>query len=164
MLRSAERIADYRTGVADQPVAPSVDPDHLRAAFGGPLPLEGADAGAVIEELIAAAEPGLVATTGPRYFGFVIGGALDSATCADLLATGWDQVAFNFATSPAGAVIEEVVGRWLKEALGLPPSASFGLVTGGQGANTVALAAARHHRSLAAAVGHRCGRRRGYRG
>jgi glutamate/tyrosine decarboxylase-like PLP-dependent enzyme len=85
-----------------------------------------------------------VNSVGPRYFGYVIGGAVDAATCADLLATGWDQVAFNATTSPAAALVEEVVGDWLKEVLGLPASASFGLVTGAQGANTVGLAAARH--------------------
>src|SRR3712207_8109620 len=47
--------------------------------------------------------------------------------------------------SPAAAVVEEVTGEWLKELLGLPASASFGFVTGGQAANTVSLAAARHH-------------------
>jgi glutamate/tyrosine decarboxylase-like PLP-dependent enzyme len=98
----------------------------------------------VLEQLIAGAEPGLVASTGPRYFGFVTGGALDCATAADIIAVGWDQSAFNFSMSPAGAVVEEVVGGWLKQLLGLPQHASFGLVTGGQGANTVALAAARH--------------------
>jgi glutamate/tyrosine decarboxylase-like PLP-dependent enzyme len=41
-------------------------------------------------------------------------------------------------------VVEDVAGRWLKELLGLPAHASFGLVTGGQAANTVCLAAARH--------------------
>ena len=81
---------------------------------------------------------------GPRYFGFVTGGSLDAATCADVLTTGWDQLAFNPTSSPAAAAVEEVVGDWLKQALGLPAGASFGLVTGGQGANTVALAAARH--------------------
>ena len=53
-------------------------------------------------------------------------------------------MAFNAVTSPVAAVVEEVAGQWLKEALGLPPGASFGLVTGAQGANTVGLAAARH--------------------
>jgi glutamate/tyrosine decarboxylase-like PLP-dependent enzyme len=116
----------------------------MRAALGGPLPAEETPAHAVIEQLAAAVEPALVTTAGPRYFGFVIGGALDAATCADLLTTGWDQVAFNHTTSPAAAVVEDVVGDWLKEAFGLPAHASFGLVTGAQGANTVALAAARH--------------------
>ncbi len=83
-------------------------------------------------------------TVGPRYFGLVVGGALDAATCADLLTTGWDQIAFNPTASPVAAAVEEVVGEWLKEAFGLPDESSFGLVTGAQGANTVGLAAARH--------------------
>jgi glutamate/tyrosine decarboxylase-like PLP-dependent enzyme len=98
----------------------------------------------VVEQLADVVEPALVASVGPRYFGFVVGGALDAATAADLLTTSWDQVAFNAATSPAAAAVEDVVGQWLKDIFGLPPEASFGLVTGAQGANTVALAAARH--------------------
>ncbi|MEX2551597.1 MAG: pyridoxal-dependent decarboxylase [Actinomycetota bacterium] len=142
---TAELVATYREGVGNRPVAPSVDPARLRAALGGgQLPAEGADPSAVVEQLAAALDHALTATAGPRYFGFVVGGALDAATCADLLTTGWDQVAFNATTSPAGAIVEDVVGEWLKEAFGLPAHASFGLVTGGQGANTVALAAARH--------------------
>jgi glutamate/tyrosine decarboxylase-like PLP-dependent enzyme len=141
---TAERVAEYRSGVGDRPVAPPVDRDRLRAALGGPLPDRSADPGAVIEQLAAAVEPWLTASVGPRYFGFVVGGALDSATCADMLTTGWDQMAFNATSSPVAAVVEEVVGDWLKEALGLPADASFGLATGGQGANTVGLAAARH--------------------
>ena len=117
--------------------------DTVRAVL-GELRDEPADPSLVMEELVAAVEPGLVASAGPRYFGYVIGGALHSATAADMLAAGWDQCAFNATTSPAAAVVEEVVGDWLKALLGLPPSASVGLVTGGQGANTVALAAARH--------------------
>jgi glutamate/tyrosine decarboxylase-like PLP-dependent enzyme len=141
---TAERAADYRMGAGDRPVAPRVDPSELRAALGGPLPEEGSDPSAVIERLATAVEPALMSSVGPRYFGFVTGGSLDSATCADVLTTGWDQLAFNPTSSPAAAVVEEVVGDWLKQALGLPADASFGLVTGAQGANTVALAAARH--------------------
>ncbi len=143
LVRVAELIAEFREGVGDRPVVPAADPEELRAAFGGPLPAEGREPTSVIEELVAAAEPGLAATAGPRYFGFVIGGALDAATAADLLATGWDQVGFNAVTSPAAAAVEEAVGAWLKELFGLPSVASFGLVTGAQAANTVGLAAAR---------------------
>jgi glutamate/tyrosine decarboxylase-like PLP-dependent enzyme len=144
LLRAAERVADYRSSVGERPVAPAVDAERLRAALGGPLPAEGADPDAVIEQLAGAVEPALTASVGPRYFGFVTGGALDAATCADVLTTGWDQMAFNATSSPAAAVVEDVVGGWLKEALGLPADASFGITTGAQGANTVALAAARH--------------------
>jgi glutamate/tyrosine decarboxylase-like PLP-dependent enzyme len=141
---TAERVADYRTSAGDRPVAPPVDSSALREALGGPLPQEGSDASAVVERLVTAVEPVLTTSVGPRYFGFVVGGALDAATCADVLTTGWDQMAFNAASAPAAATVEEIAGEWLKQALGLPANASFGLVTGGQGANNVALAAARH--------------------
>jgi glutamate/tyrosine decarboxylase-like PLP-dependent enzyme len=143
--QTAERIAEYRAFVAHGPVAGAVDVEAVRQRLGVVLDDEAAPAEVVVERLAAAVEPALVATTGPRYFGFVVGGALPAATCADLLATGWDQPAFNGTTSPGAAVVEEVAGGWLKEVLGLPSGASFGLVTGCQAANTVGLAAARHH-------------------
>lgn len=143
--QSLAHIARYRESISERRVGSIADPAVLRASLGGPLAEHGAPPHEVIAQLIAAAEPALVTSAGPRYFGFVTGGALDAATCADLLATGWDQNAFNAVMSPAASVIEETAGDWLKQLLGLPADASFGFVTGGQGGNTVALAAARHH-------------------
>lgn len=139
----AARVTRYRENVADVPVFPE-DTTGVREKLGD-LPEKPASPADVIRRLADAVEPALVANTGPRYFGFVTGGALDAATAADMLATGWDQPAFNKITSPAAAIVEEVAGEWLKDVLGLPSGASFGFVTGGQGANTVGLAAARHH-------------------
>jgi len=140
----AGRVADYRRAVAGRPVFPRADLEDVRARLGS-LPELPSPAASAIEELAAAIEPALVGSTGPRYFGFVIGGSVDAATAADVLTTGWDQNAYSAITSPGSAVVEDVAGTWLKELLGLPGSASFGFVTGGQGANTVSLAAARHH-------------------
>ncbi|WP_410676313.1 pyridoxal phosphate-dependent decarboxylase family protein [Amycolatopsis sp. cmx-4-68] len=145
LARAAELAAGHRESLPDRPVAPAVDAAALRASFGGPLPKDPSPPSKVLEELARAAEPGLVATAGPRFFGFVVGGSLPAATAADVLATGWDQNGFNAVLSPAAAAAEEVAGGWLKELLGLPPGASTGFVTGGQAANTVGLAAARHH-------------------
>ena len=145
LAETAARAARYREELGEAPVfPPGVDLGAVRAAL-GPLPDGPTNAAAVVDELVAAVEPALVSTAGPRYFGFVVGGALDAATAADVLTTAWDQPAFNAVTSPAAAAVEDVAGEWLKELLGLPPRASFGFVTGGQAANTVALAAARHH-------------------
>jgi glutamate/tyrosine decarboxylase-like PLP-dependent enzyme len=144
LVHTAEQIADYRDRATTARVGPTFDPETVRAAFGGPLPERGETPLDVIDRLVAAAEPALVTSTGPRYFGFVIGGALTAATCADMLAVGWDQNAFNSSTSPAASIAEEVAGDWLKELLGVPAAASFGLVTGGQAANTAGLAAARN--------------------
>src|SRR4051812_37430105 len=147
LLSTSDRIAEYRESLTDGRVYPKLDLDALRSALGGDAPLANAPTPAadVVAELDAVLRPALVATLGPRFFGFVTGGSLDAATCADLLAVSWDQPAFNQVMTPAPAVVEEVAGGWLKELLGLPASASFGFVTGGQAANTVGLAAARQH-------------------
>ncbi|UQU66533.1 pyridoxal-dependent decarboxylase [Couchioplanes caeruleus] len=143
--RAAAEAARYRASLAERPVRATRDAAEVRAAFGGPLPAYGSPADEVLTDLLAAADGGLVATAGPRFFGFVIGGALPAATAADILAAGWDQCAFNAVLSPAAIAAEEVAGGWLKELLGLPATASAGFVTGAQAANTVGLAAARHH-------------------
>ena len=112
--------------------------------MGGPLPDGPTDPLAVVEELAAAADPGLVASAGGRYFGFVIGGSLPAALAADWLTSAWDQNAGLYVISPAAAVAEEVAGGWLVELLGLPAGTSVGFVTGATMANFTALAAARH--------------------
>ena len=140
--RAVGRIAEYREALPAARVTPSASRAEVRRALGelgdAPVPL-----GEVLDELVATAAPGLMASAGPRYFGFVTGGSLDAALVADVMAAGWDQCAFNEAMSPAALAFEDVAGAWLKELLGLPATASVGFVTGGQAANTVGLAAAR---------------------
>jgi glutamate/tyrosine decarboxylase-like PLP-dependent enzyme len=151
LVRAAEHAADFRASLADRPVGPPVAEalEEVRTALGGPLPVGPTPAGEVLDLLAAGAAPGLLASAGPRYFGFVVGGALPAATAAEVLQAGWDQVAFSSATSPAAAVVEEVAAGWLKDLLGIPPSASVGFVTGAQEANTVGIAAGRRHVLLA---------------
>ena len=144
LIAAASRAADFRGATDERPIIPAFDLAALRVAL-GPLRDGPTSADVVIEDLATIIEPALVASAGPRYFGFVIGGALDAATAADILTTGWDQNAFNAVTSPGAALIEDVAGAWLMDVLGLPSDASFGFVTGGQAANTVSLAAARHY-------------------
>jgi glutamate/tyrosine decarboxylase-like PLP-dependent enzyme len=122
-----------------------VDPDELRKALGGPLPEEPVPADEVVEELAAAAEPGLVAMGSGRYFGFVIGGALPAALAADWLATAWDQNAGLYVAGPSASVVEQVTREWIVELLGLPAESSIGFVTGTQMAHVTGLAAARWH-------------------
>jgi glutamate/tyrosine decarboxylase-like PLP-dependent enzyme len=144
LIHAATRAADHREDAATRRVYPSdLDVDAVRRALGS-LPESPTPAAAVVDELADIVEPALVASTGPRFFGFVTGGSLDAASAADVLTTGWDQLAYNAISSPAAAIVEEVAGMWLKELLGLPAVASFGFATGAQGANTICLAAARH--------------------
>jgi glutamate/tyrosine decarboxylase-like PLP-dependent enzyme len=142
--RTAEIAGDFLEGLPDRPVARRVDLEALRATLGGALPTAPADPKAVIEALARDAEPGLVATAGPRYFGFVIGGGVPAALAADWLSSAWDQNAAMYVMSPAAAVVEEVAGRWLVDLFGLPAGSSVGFSTGATMATFTALAAARH--------------------
>jgi glutamate/tyrosine decarboxylase-like PLP-dependent enzyme len=145
LRRAAAEAAAYRASLPTRRVSADDDLDRARTSFAGPLPEGPTPADEVVDALVGAAEGGLVATAGPRYFGFVIGGSLDAATAADILTSGWDQNAFSAAMAPAAMAAEEVAGAWLKELLGIPATASVGFVTGAQGAITVGLAAGRHH-------------------
>jgi glutamate/tyrosine decarboxylase-like PLP-dependent enzyme len=142
---TAEIAADFHETLDERPVYPRATLAELREALGGVLPEGPTPPRQVVADLAAAADPGLVAEPGGRYFGFVIGGAVPAALAADWLATAWDQNAGLYVGGPAAAVVEDVAAAWLKELFGLPPHASFGFVTGGQMANTTSLAAARNH-------------------
>ena len=135
---------NYLEGLPGRRVGATATAAEMRVALGGPLPEEGEPAARVVAQLARAADPGLVATAGPRFFGFVIGGSLPAAVGADWLTSAWDQNAGLFVLSPAAAVVEETVKDWLVALFGLPPGSSMGAVTGGQMANTTCLAAARH--------------------
>ncbi len=134
----------FIAGLEARPVGQQGTHATLAAALAGELPEDGVDAAQVVDELARAVEPGLVATAGPRFFGFVIGGRLPAALGADWLTSVWDQNASHYATSAAASVVEEVAAGWLLDLLHLPKTASVGFVTGGQMANFTCLAAARH--------------------
>src|SRR5438874_82311 len=133
----------YLQGLPERPVAASADAAAMRAALAVPLPEQGEPAARVVEALARNADPGIVASGGARFFGFVIGGSVPAALAADWLTSAWDQNAGLFVLSPAAAVVEETVLGWLRELFSLPEGTGMGFVTGGQMANTTCLAAAR---------------------
>ena len=141
--RVLKHSIEYIDSLAEREVGPSATLHELRERLGKELTDEGLPAEQVIDELVSDVEGGLLASGGGRFFAWAIGGALPAALAADWLTSAWDQNSAIYATSPALAVMEEVAGAWLKDLLGLPPSASFAFVTGCQGAHVTALAAAR---------------------
>jgi glutamate/tyrosine decarboxylase-like PLP-dependent enzyme len=143
-LEATTAAIAFRAGVGNRPVRPGASLDEVLARVGGDLPSAPTPPRQVLTELLDGFSPGITASAGPRFFGFVIGGAMPAATAAELVTVGWDQCAFNATLSPAAAAAEQVAAHWLLSLLGLPMSASVGYVTGAQGANTVSLATARH--------------------
>ena len=143
LRRAADLAVGYLEGVRERPVPEQVSIDELRSALRVPLNDAPLPALQVVDELAAAVEPGLMTSQSPRYFGFVIGGGLDSAIAADWLTSAWDQNSGGYPVSPSGSVAEEVACEWLLELLGLPAGAGVGLTTGCQMAHVTGLAAAR---------------------
>ena len=142
--RTAAIARDYLEGIESQHVGAEASLADLRSALDMPLPDTGMDAEGVIEDLAQAMAPGLVANAGPRFFGFVIGGAVPASLAADWLTSTWDQNAAIYAAAPAACVAEDVCARWVVELFGLPAGSSVGFVSGGQMGNFTGLAAARH--------------------
>ena len=140
---AADHAADYLEGVDERPVHASADYAACLDALGGPLPEGPTAPRQVLDDLVAACDPGLTGMNHARFFGFVIGGAVPAAIAADWMTSAWDQNAGLAKPTPAIAAAEAVAGAWLLDVLGLPPRASFALVTGCQMAHATCLAAAR---------------------
>lgn len=145
LLEKTQRHAsNWFASVAGRAVRATISPDELRQILGGSLSQRGAGSSAVIETLAAAGMRGTIASAGPRYFGFVVGGSLPAAVAADWLVSCWDQNSGIYALSPLVSIVEQIAGSWLRELAGLPATMSFGFVTGCQMANFTGIAAARH--------------------
>jgi glutamate/tyrosine decarboxylase-like PLP-dependent enzyme len=145
VLDHASRLAhEYLDSLRSRRVGAAADIDELRARLARPLTEEGEDPRQVVGELARDVDGGLVASGGPRYFGFVIGGALPVALATDWLTSAWDQNGGGYVVSPALSVVEDVAARWVRDLLGLPEGCGIGFVTGCQMAHFTCLAAARH--------------------
>jgi len=151
LAETAARAARYSADAANRRVSPEPGAVTRLEALGGALPQSPCDPREVLALLDEVGSPATVNTTGGRYFGFVIGGAVPAAVAANWLAGIWDQNAGYSVMSPVAAKIEEIVLGWMLELLDLPRRCGAGFVTGTTMANFSALAAAR------TAILHRCG-------
>src|SRR3954454_3520222 len=111
--------------------------------LGTELPEQGRPPADVIDGLVEAVEPGLMANASGRFFGWVMGASLPTALAADWLVSAWDQNAGMRDATPGVVGVEEVAAAWLLQLLGLPPDAAVGFATGATMANFTCLAAGR---------------------
>jgi glutamate/tyrosine decarboxylase-like PLP-dependent enzyme len=137
---TAERAIAYLGEIDHRPVRP--DPDADLAELGGPLPDDPTEPDLVIKLMDGLVAPATMAIGGPRFFGWVMGGAYPAAVAADWLTSAWDQnTAFATAT-PGTVALEAAAMRWVIEAVGLPNGTWGAFVTGTTMAHVSALAAA----------------------
>ena len=143
LAETAARAARYVSGVNSRGVLPRPEDIARLDALGGPLPENPSDPAELLALLDDIGSPATVATTGGRYFGFVIGGTLPASLAANWLAGAWDQNACMRVMSPVAAKAEEIVREWILDLLGFPENSGMGFVTCTTMANFSGLAAAR---------------------
>ena len=107
------------------------------------LPERGDGAMDTLRELIDRGLLASVASSGPRFFHYVIGGVTPAALGAAWLTDVIDQNSGLWDASPLGNQLGRVALEWLRDMFGLPAGWGGALVTGGTMANYVGLAAAR---------------------
>jgi len=141
--RAVEITTQYLERLRELPSFPSTSGDETSARFDEPLPERGIGAAALedLQAVLTLARPG-----GPRFFGYVLGSGEPVAAVADLVASVLNQNVTAWRSSPAAITIEQLVVRWLAEAIGC--SGFTGSFTGGGSmANLMGLAMARDARA-----------------
>jgi glutamate/tyrosine decarboxylase-like PLP-dependent enzyme len=143
LIDAAERGIRYLESLNERGVAPDPETVARLVELDIPLPDHSSPAGTTVA-LLDSYAGATMAASGPRFFGFVIGGALPATVAANWLAGAWDQNSALAGITPLTAKLEDVAIRWLGDVLGLPAEVGVGFVTGATTANFTCLAAARH--------------------
>lgn len=144
VFKQAHSIAtNYISQISSRNVAPTLEALNALNHFDIDLPSNSTEPQSILHELEVFGSPATVATTGSRYFGFVVGGSLPVALAANWITAAWDQNAAMRVVSPISAKLEDVCLKWIIDVIGLPKETGGGFVTGASMANLTALAAAR---------------------
>lgn len=137
--RVVDMMVDYYNSVEERPVFPAVTSEEAAGAFEEPLPREGQDPHAILDEWTDKVLPHAVHTGSPRFFGFVIGSGTMMGTLAEALAASVNMNAGGWKAGPSATEIERQTIRWVAELVGYPASCGGLFTSGGTMANFTAL-------------------------
>lgn len=138
---SIDFLRDVRTRPAWQPMPEGVRDRILQE----PLPRSGRGDAAAYEDFLELVRPYPNGNIHPRFWGWVMGTGTPQTAMADFLASVLNPNVGGLEQAPK--YVEQVVVRWLAEAMGYPSGAGGILLSGGTMANVLGLAVARSRRA-----------------
>jgi len=142
---AVDRVVDRLGALADGTIGLEPRAEHLRAIREAPLPEVPTDPIQVLDSVVDNVLPYIVAQDHPRYLATIPSPANFVAVAAEVLSSGFNVFAGNWAEGAGPSAVEQATIRWLAELVGMPQGSSGLFVSGGSMANLTALSAARWH-------------------
>ncbi|MFG2879812.1 pyridoxal phosphate-dependent decarboxylase family protein [Streptomyces sp. NPDC048337] len=143
LLAATHRAAATTLATLDaRPVVPPPTKPPTKPPTPAPLPEHATGTTAALAAFQDRWEPRLSASAGPRYLGFVTGGATPAALAGDWLTSAHDQNS-NSSFDGAGQDLERETVGWLRTLFHLSDAHSGTFVSGATMSNTTGLAIAR---------------------
>jgi glutamate/tyrosine decarboxylase-like PLP-dependent enzyme len=135
-----DKAAAYLNDINQKPVSIN----NVQATIPINLPENGIGLEDTIKAFYEQHQDKIVASSGPRYWGFVVGGTTPAAIAGDWLSTVFDQNPQSLkGAGDVSANIELQTINWLIQLFGLPPHFRGGFVTGATMSNFTCLAVGR---------------------
>ena len=141
--RALEMVIRHFETLRDQPTATPRSRDDTMAALHTPPPEQGTPVAELLDLLGREVFPYGFHADHPRFYAFVPSPTNFVSVLGDLLTSGHNVFAGHWLASNAASQIELTVLDWLRQACGLPESASGIFVSGGSMANLSGIVCAR---------------------
>ncbi len=146
--RLVNQVADWLQAMPRGPVTPGETPAVVQECLGGAaLPTQGMAAEQVLREAWHLLEKHSLFNGHPRFMGYITSSPTPIGMLGDLMAAALNPNVGAWPLSPMATEMERQTVRWIAELIGFPAAGGGILVSGGNMANIVALAAARRARA-----------------
>ena len=138
-----DRLVEHLATLPSQRVGTKGDPATLFKALSEPVPEQGMEFEAVLNQLERDVLSNTMHVNHPRFLAYVPGPGNFVGAMADALISGYNVFAGTWISGSGPAAVELTVLEWLRDLCGLPVGAGGLFVSGGSMANLTAIAVAR---------------------
>lgn len=117
--RAADWALDYHKGLRERPVRPDVEPGEIAAKLPASAPEDPEPPETLFADFETLVPDAMTHWQHPRFFAYFPANASPASMLAEQLSNAISAQAMLWQTAPAANEIEEVMIRWLRDAMGL---------------------------------------------